>query len=65
VTDLIDVKKKKKNTNVLYEIVKFFCLHPKGLAQVVEALVLRFALFKVKGSTLYECKQSLGATPLD
>jgi hypothetical protein len=29
----------------------------------VEALVLRFAPFKVQGSTLHECKQSLGATP--
>jgi hypothetical protein len=37
--------------------------NPKGLAQVVEALVLRFAPFKVQGSTLHECKQSLGAMP--
>jgi hypothetical protein len=36
--------------------------NPKGLAQVVEALVLRFAPFKVQGSTPHECKQSLGAT---
>jgi hypothetical protein len=39
-------------------------LYPKGLAQVVEALVLRFAPFKVLGSTPYEYKLSLGATPL-
>ena len=39
-------------------------INPKGLAQVVEALVLRFAPFKVQGSTPYGCKQSLGATPL-
>jgi hypothetical protein len=38
-------------------------LYPKGLAQVVEALVLRFAPFKVLGSTPYEYKLSLGATP--
>jgi hypothetical protein len=37
-----------------------FCV----LAQVVETLVLRFAPFKVQGSTPHGCKQSLVATPL-
>jgi hypothetical protein len=37
-------------------------LNPKGLAQGVKALVLRFPTFKVQGSTSHECKQSLGAT---
>ena len=32
---------------------------------MVEALVLRFAPFKVQGSTPYRCEQSLGAIPLD
>jgi hypothetical protein len=39
--------------------------NPKGLAHVVEALVLGFASFKVQGSTPHGCKQFLGATPLD
>ena len=37
-------------------------VNPKGLAQVVEALVIRFASFKVQGLTSYGCKQSLGVT---
>jgi hypothetical protein len=36
-------------------------INPKGLAQVVEALVLRFAPFKVQGSASHGCKQSFGA----
>jgi hypothetical protein len=36
-------------------------VNPKGLAQVVEALVLRFAPFKVQGLIPHGCKQSLGA----
>ena len=39
-------------------------LNPKGLAQVVEALVLGFAPFKVQGSTPHGCKLLLGAIGL-
>ena len=48
----------------------YFCqgikllFNPKGLAHVVEALVLRFAPFKVQGSTPHGCKQFLRATSL-
>jgi hypothetical protein len=40
-------------------------VNPKGLAQVVEALISRFVPFKVQGSTPHECKQSLGVIPPD
>ena len=55
-----------------YEVCEFDILvsrhimllfNPKGLAVVVEALVLRFASFKVQGSTPHGRKQFLGATP--
>jgi hypothetical protein len=36
--------------------------NPKGLAQVVEALVLKFAPFKVQGSIPHGYKQFFGAT---
>ena len=39
-------------------------VNPMRLAQVVEALVLRFTPIKVQSSTPHGCKQFFGATPL-
>jgi hypothetical protein len=46
-----------------FETINIALHNPKGLAQVVKALVLRFAPFEVQGSTPHRCKQSLRATP--
>ena len=44
--------------------VSYLEWNSKGLANVVKALVLGFASFKVQGLILHGYKQFLGATPL-